>query len=167
MPTIVSVFNQHFSKEADGTNVGNAFRIRPLTKQSPENYWMVRVTNVSVLTDSDESTARLLQVVIDSPLFGGQNSFDTQMIDSTGGVEAFMRSWWVLGTIFCEESGTANRGGVFTPPPENYCILKDVKTEVFRVVLVNKATLANPEVPYANATEYNISLNFTEMSPRG
>jgi hypothetical protein len=165
MPTIVSSFNQHFSKEADGTNVQNSFRVRPLTKKSPDNYWIVKVTSVSVLTDSDESTARLLQVVIDSPLFGGQNSFDTQMIDSTGGVEAFCRSWWVLGAIFCQESGSANRGGVFSPHGDNYCILREVKTEIFRVVLVNKASLANPEVPYANATEYNISLNFTEMSP--
>jgi hypothetical protein len=162
MPTIVSTFNQHFSKEADGANVENAFRIRPLAKQSAENYWMVRVTNVSVLTDSDEDTAQLLQVCIDSPLFGGQNSFDTQFLDSTGGVEAFMRSWWVLGTIFCDGA----KGGVFSPCSDNYCILKDVKTEVFRVVLAKKATLANPEVPYDNAEEYNISLNFTEMSPR-
>lgn len=165
MPTIVSTFNQHFSKEADGTNIGNSFRIRPLTKQSPENYWVVKVTSVSCLSDSDEADAHLVQACIDSPLFGGQNSFDTQFIDSTGGVEAFSRNWWVLGAIFFENSGTESRGGVFTPCSDNYCILKEVKQEVFRVIFQEKATLASPEVPFANLTEYNISLNFTEMSP--
>jgi hypothetical protein len=166
MPTIVSTFNQHFSKEADGSNVENAFRIRPLAKQSPENYWVVKATSVSVLGDTDVNQGHLVQCVIDSPLFGGQNSFDTQMIDSTGGVEAFSRSWWVLGAVFVERDGTYKRGGVFSPCGDNYCILKDVKTEIFRVIWVDKQTLANPEVPWIEALEFNISLNFTEMSPR-
>lgn len=165
MPTIVSTFNQHFSKEADGSNVGNAFRIRPLAKQSPENYWVVKATSVSVLGDTDVNQGHLVQCVIDSPLFGGQNSFDTQMIDSTGSVEAFSRSWWVLGAVFIERDGTYKRGGVFSPCSDNYCILKEVKTEIFRVIWQDKQTLANPEVPWIEALEYNISLNFTEMSP--
>lgn len=165
MPTIVSSFNQHFAKEGDGSNVANTYRIRPLPKQSPENYWIVRVTSVAILGDVDVNQGHLIQACIDSPLFGGQNAFITQMIDSTGGVDAFSRSWWVLGSVFIERDGTYKRGGVFTPSGDNYCILKDVKTEIFRVLFQDKQTLADPEVPWAEVLEFNISLNFTEMSP--
>lgn len=164
MPTIVSSFNQHFSQEADGSNQAKAFRLRPLVKQSPENYWIVKATSVSMMGGNDQTDACLLQAVIDSPLFGGQNSFDTQFIDSTGGVEAFQRNWWVLGAVFIQEDGTDSRGGVFTPCSDNYCIVKDVKTEVFRLFFVNKATLDTDETAF-ELVEYNISLNFTEMSP--
>jgi hypothetical protein len=166
MPTIVSSFNQHFSKEADGSNAENSFRIRPLAKQSPENYWVVKVTSVSCLSTNPLNDSHLVQAVIDSPLFGGQNSFDTQEIDSVGGVEAFSRSWWVLGAIYMLANASEKSGGVFSPCSDNYCILKEVKTEIFRLIFVDKATLVDPEVPVPHVPEYNLSLTFTEMSPR-
>ena len=175
MPTIVSSFNQHFTRRSGGGYENGSpeelFRLRPLTKQSPENYWIVKPTAVSVISSDPQADAQLLHAVIDSPLFGGQNHFETQYIYDAGTTNyTFSRSWWMLGSIFCVDGDLTTevvKGGVFSPCGDNYCILKEVKQEVFRLIFISdNFDGAGETATLFDCRYFSLSLNFTEMSPR-
>jgi hypothetical protein len=174
MPTIVSSFNQHFTRAtASGGENGipeEVFRLRALVKQSPENYWIVKPTAVSIVSADPQVDAVLVHGVIDSPLFGGQNHFESQYIygDGTGSNTTFKRSWWMLGSIFVVDGDLVTgvvKGGVFSPSGDNYCILKDVPAEVFRVIFFDDG-FSTTEYSAIDCSYFSLSLNFTEMSPR-